>query len=137
MRLTEKSAKLFAVAIGLMGLYFLALWIYNITHRLAFPFPIEYLEDAIFFHALRIHEGQPLYINPHDGFAAIIYVPGYFYLLAGLFKIFGPSIITARVISLFCTLGILTLLTGLSIRRLRFPIAVVPIAVFPRATSRA
>ena len=126
----ETFAKLFAITIGLMGVYFLIFWLSKIIVRLPFPYPIEYLEDAIFFHALRIHDGQPLYINPNDGFAAIIYVPGYFYLLAGLFKIFGPSIITARVISLVCTLGIITLLLSMSVRKLKFPMSLVPISVY-------
>jgi len=118
------------IVIGLMGLYFLALWVHNSIYRLPFPFPIEYLEDAIFFHALRISEGLPLYVAPDAGFVPIIYTPGYFYLLAGLFKIFGPSIILPRFVNLFCTLGIIVLLSKVTFRRLKFPLAIVPLCVF-------
>lgn len=36
------------------------------------------------------------------------YQPGYFYLLAGLYKIFGPSIIVGRLLSLVICLGVFT-----------------------------
>lgn len=129
-RFIDIIVKICVVAIGLIGIYFLALWVNNITHRLFFPFPIEFLEDAIFFHALRIYEGQPLYIDPNDGFTAIIYTPGYFYLLATLFKIFGPTIVMGRVISLICTISIAGLLIAFSIKRLRFPLLIVPPVVY-------
>jgi len=129
-RFIDIIAKICVAAIGLIGVYFLALWVNNITHRLFFPFPIEFLENAIFFHALRIYEGTPLYIDPNDGFAALIYTPGYFYLLAILFKISGPTIVMGRVISLICTISITGLLTAFSIKRLRFPLMIVPPVVY-------
>ncbi len=119
-----------AAVILLSGVYFFALWVNNIAHRLAYPFPIEYLEDAIFFHALRVYNGEPIYVDPNSGFAAIIYAPGYFYILGWLFKIFGPSIITARVISLACTVSILTMLAWYSSRRLRFPLSAIPACIY-------
>jgi hypothetical protein len=123
-------ANIIAGIIILMGLYFLALWLNNIAHRVAYPFPIEYLEDAIFFHALRIYDGRPLYIDPNDGFASIIYVPGYFYLLAGVYKILGPSIVTARFISLLSTIGMMALLLSLSFRRMRSRMALIPLFIY-------
>jgi len=119
-----------ALIIAAMGLILLAQWIYNTAHRIPFPFPIEYIEDAIFFQALRIFKGLPVYADPNDGYAAIIYAPGYFYILAGLFKIFGPSITIARFISLACALGIMAMLVKVSFERLRFPLAIVPLCVY-------
>ena len=119
-----------ALIIGAMGFILLAQWIYNIAHRITFPFPIEYLEDATFFQALRIYEGLPIYTDPNSGYAAMIYTPGYFYILAGLFKIFGPSIALARFMSLACTLGIMAMLYKISSERLRFPFTLVPLCVY-------
>ena len=119
-----------ALLIGVMGLILLAQWVNNIVGRIWFPYPIEYIEDAIFFQALRVSEGLPLFMHPNDGYAAVIYTPGYFYILGTLFKIFGPSIVTARIISLICTLGISGLIVGISIKRLRFPLSIVPICIY-------
>ncbi|MGI5826246.1 MAG: hypothetical protein ACOX50_02435 [Patescibacteria group bacterium] len=35
------------------------------------------------------------------------YSPGYFYLLAGLFKVFGPHLLVGRIVNLFVCLGII------------------------------
>ena len=126
----HRKNSVLALIIGAMGLILLGQWIYNIAHRIPFPFPIEYIEDAIFFQALRIFKGLPIYTDPNDGYAAIIYTPGYFYILAGLFKIFGPSITIARLISLVCTLGVMAMLLKVSLERLRFPLAIVPLCVY-------
>jgi len=118
------------ILICLFGLYFLVFWINNAIARIPFPFPYDIIEDAVFFHALRIYNGLPIFIDPNDGFVPLIYAPGYYYLLCGLFKLFGPSLIIGRIINMVCVIGVIAILLKVSLRKLKLPLAIVPICVY-------
>lgn len=105
---------------------------------------IDLFDEGYYVHlSERIFHGE----IPYKDFA-LQYTPGYFYLLAFLYKIFGPSILVGRLLSLFVCMLILCF-TFLIINKLKltsvksiflsflgivsfgYPLLNIPIAVWP------
>ncbi len=75
---------------------------------------IQLFDEGYFVHAAeRIFQGE----QPYKDFA-LQYTPAYFYLLAFIYKIFGPSILVGRFLSLFICLLII-LFTFLILNKLK------------------
>ncbi len=76
---------------------------------------IDLFDEGYFVHAAeRIFQGE----QPYRDFA-LQYSPAYFYLLAFLYKIFGPSILVGRFLSLFICILII-FFTFLILNKLKF-----------------
>ena len=86
------------------GLYQVALLVYTISHRVSYPYDLEWMEGGMLHHALRVQEGHSLYQAPSIDFIPYLYTPLYPALLAMLGKAFGLSYALGRAISIFSLL---------------------------------
>jgi len=91
-----------------------------VSHRVAYPYDLEWMEGGLLVHAQRIRDGLGIYAPPSRDFIPYLYTPLYPSLLA----IFGPSYTLGRVISVVALLGIATVgAASIGSRRHRHPAA--------------
>ena len=100
-------------AVCFAGSSYILLFLGLTALRLVYPYEVEWNEGAVLDHAIRILGGKPLYATPSLEFAAFIYTPIYYHLVAGLMKITGVAMMPGRLISILSTL-----LTALLIGRI-------------------
>ncbi len=81
--------------------------------RLAYPFPLEWLEGNSLVEVHRILAGQPLYPAPTVGYVPDGYPPLYFAVSALAARLFGVSYLPLRLVSLVSSLTCLALLARL------------------------
>lgn len=95
--------------------YVCALLALTVAGRLAHPYDLEWMEGGMLLHALRVMEGEPLYVMPSSDFIPFIYPPLYHWLLGGLGALLGGvDYLPGRVLSLVGTLaGVAALVVGL------------------------
>ncbi len=100
-----------------------ALWVFLIAYVILFLgislAPNIYDEGLVLTGAMRVAAGQ----IPHSDFYAN-YGPGQFYTLAGLFRVFGESLLVERLYDLFLKAFIATLVYKIALSYCRRPIAV-------------
>lgn len=84
--------------------------------RFDYPFDLEWMEGGVLLHAQRLLSGHPLYAAPSLDFIPFLYPPGYYALLAALFRFTGPGYATARLCSIAATLGTGALIAWLARR---------------------
>lgn len=65
--------------------------------------------SSITDHAVRVHRGLPIYVEPDANFCPLLYTPTYYYLGAAAMALLGEGIDTMRILSL--TLGTLSILS--------------------------
>jgi hypothetical protein len=75
--------------------------------RVRYPFELEWMEGGAVDMVLRVLAGQPLYTEPGVEFTPFTYPPLYFWLGAGMAKLFGPGFVALRLLSLLATFGAL------------------------------
>ncbi|MEC8423944.1 MAG: hypothetical protein VX000_09215, partial [Myxococcota bacterium] len=87
----------------------------TVTPRLAHPFDLEWMEGGMLLHALRVVEGEGLYVSPSSDFIPFIYPPLYHWVLAAISGVSGGvDYLPGRLLSLVGTLaGTLALAAGL------------------------
>lgn len=73
--------------------------------RVFYPYDIDFLEDSMLMHALRIAQAQPVYLPPNAEFVPHVYMPLYMWLGGLLLKLTGPSYVPLRLISFAATLA--------------------------------
>lgn len=81
-----------------------ATWLVVMVVRTTYPFHLEWLESNVFLHAVRIAQGHGLYEAPLEGLVSHPYPPLYYLVLAALFQVTTPSLITGRIVSLCAAL---------------------------------
>lgn len=73
--------------------------------RISFPYHLEINETMVWELTDRAFQGKSVYVKPSIEFTPVLYPPVYLYLGAGLFKLFGCSFPTLRMISLLAVGG--------------------------------
>ena len=94
------------VLVALPALYQLGLLATAIAGRVTYPYDLEWMEGGMLHHALRIQEGEGIYVPPSIEFIPYLYTPLYPSLLALLGGGFGLSYTLGRVISVLSLVGI-------------------------------
>ena len=94
------------LVIALPALYQLFLLSSVIIARIAYPYDLEWMEGGMLHHALRIHNGEGIYVPPSIDFIPYLYTPLYPSLLAMLGGAFGLTYTLGRAISVLALLGI-------------------------------
>jgi hypothetical protein len=113
-----------AVLAAAAGLVQLALHGRLFAARVSFPLDLEWMEGGTLVHALRVSQGQPLYVKPSVDFIPFLYTPLYYVVLAGLSKLVPLGYTLARTVSLVSFAGALALLVMGALRespRARLP----------------
>ena len=77
-----------------------------IAGRLLYPYDLEWMEGGLLHHALRIQQGQGIYVPPSIDFIPYLYTPFYPAMLALLATPLGLSYTFGRAVSLVGLLGI-------------------------------
>lgn len=100
-----------AIAIAVMlSVYFMLAFIILAFMRMNFPFDMEWAEGVMVDQVRRVLNGYPLYAEPSVENIPFPYTPLYIYLGALLTKIFGVDYTPLRLINIFSTVGIMTVL---------------------------
>ena len=94
------------VAIAAPAIYQLALLTTCISHRIAYPYDLEWMEGGLLDHAQRIADGSGIYVTPSVDFIPYLYTPLYPGLLAALSGLVGIGYTVGRIISVLSLLGI-------------------------------
>jgi hypothetical protein len=85
--------------------------------HLRYPYEIEWYEGLMMDHVMRVVHGLPIYAQPNIYFTATLYQPLYFYLVAPLVSVIGPSFLAGRIVTIACTL-LTAFLIALIVKRL-------------------
>jgi hypothetical protein len=90
---------------ALAGAIFIAVLLgWTAAGRLAFPYDLEWMEGGMLLHALRVAEGQALYVTPTSDFVPFLYPPLYHWLLGAIGAVAGVDYLSGRAISLLGTM---------------------------------
>ncbi|MCX5741798.1 MAG: hypothetical protein NT062_04770 [Proteobacteria bacterium] len=73
-----------------------------ISHRVFYPYDLEWMEGGVLVHAQRIRDGLGIYAPPSRDFIPYLYTPLYPTIIA----LFGPSYAIGRLISVGALLGL-------------------------------
>ncbi len=95
------------LALGLIGCF-----MYAMAGRIGYPYPLEWLEPATPDTVARILRGSPIYAAPSYEFVASMKTPLYYFVVAALSPLFGPDLLTGRLVSVLATAGISGILWG-------------------------
>ncbi len=82
-----------------------AMVIFVAIPRVLYPYDLEFIEDGILMQALRVANGQPVYLPPNADFVPHAYTPLYAWLGGQLFRLTGPGFAPLRLLSLAATLA--------------------------------
>jgi signal transduction histidine kinase len=104
------------LAAALLGLAAIATYLVIALSRLAYPFPLEYLESNSLVEVQRILSGRPLYAAPAVGYVPDGYPPLYFATSAAAAGALGLSYLPLRLVSLLSSLACFAVL-GALVRR--------------------
>jgi hypothetical protein len=97
---------LFCVGLGLYVVFFL----WAAGTRMGAPQELQWTAGVALESVDRIAGGQPLYVEPSDGFIPLTWAPGYLWAAAALHRIGVPALSALRGISALSTIGVLLLL---------------------------
>src|SRR5262245_42816304 len=86
-------------AIGFLGTYAIASFLYVALSRLFYPGEINFIEGVMMDHVLRLSRGEAIYVEPSLEFVPLAYMPGFTALGALLARAFGPALWELRLIS--------------------------------------
>lgn len=100
----SEAAALAAAAVALLGFLYAAL------HRVAWPLPLEWMENGSLEHLRRVLAGEPLFVAPSLEFVPFPYPPLYYWLSAPVALGIGSELIALRAVSIAAVLGSLPLL---------------------------
>jgi hypothetical protein len=97
----------------LLALGYLLLFIVLASLRLFYPFELEWIEGAYVDESHRVLQGFFPYGPPSIFFIPTSKTPLFFYLSAGLMKLFGVGFLAPRLLSVLATLGCFALLIAI------------------------
>jgi hypothetical protein len=112
----QRAPRAARLAAALAGLVAIGAYLFVALSRLAYPFPLEWLEGNSLVEVHRILAGQPLYPAPAAGYVPDGYPPLYFVLSAAVARVAGVSYLPLRLVSLVSSLGCFALLARLVLR---------------------
>lgn len=92
--------------IALPALYQLVLLATAIVGRVGYAYDLEWMEGGMLHHALRIHNGEGIYVPPSVDFIPYLYTPLYPSLLALLGSAGGITYQLGRVVSVLALIGV-------------------------------
>src|SRR5258708_36303132 len=76
------------LALALIGFF-----LYAVSARVGYPYPLEWLEPATPDTVSRILRGLPIYCAPSYQFVASMKTPLYYYVVAGFSPVFGADLL--------------------------------------------
>ena len=94
------------LAAALPGLNQLRLLAITIAGRVGYGYDLEWMEGGMLHHALRIQQGQGIYVAPSIDFIPYLYTPFYPGLLALFGHLFGLTYTLGRMVSVLSLVGI-------------------------------
>ncbi len=98
------------------GLGFIGLYLVVAVLRIGHPFELEWMEGALVDHALRIVDGESLYVAPTLSWIPSLYPPFFFWCGAAATQVVGEGFFALRLVSLLASVGTLSLLWHLARR---------------------
>lgn len=107
-RSATRTERILAVSMLALCLLSLAQLAATLAPRIAFPWPLEWMEGGVQHHALRLLAGQGIYVEPSAEFVPYLYPPLGYLPMAASMALFGPTLVAARLPSLLAlvvTLG--------------------------------
>jgi hypothetical protein len=106
----EQAPRVVRLVTALAGLVAIGAYLFVALSRLAYPFPVEWLESNSLVEVHRILAGQPLYPAPTAQYVPDGYPPLYFAVSAAAASVFGVSYLPLRLVSLVSSLACFALL---------------------------
>ena len=94
-----------ALWLPLCGVFVLA-FLYAVASRLAYPYPLEWLEPDTPDIVARIVAGLPVYVEPSYAYVPSMKTPLYYYVVAAFSPVFGNGLLAGRVVSLLSIGGV-------------------------------
>jgi hypothetical protein len=94
------------VLVALPAVYQLVLLATAFAGRVGYPYDLEWMEGGMLHHALRIKNGEGIYVPPSVDFIPYLYTPLYPSLLALLGGGFGINYAVGRIVSILALVGI-------------------------------
>jgi len=88
-----------------LSLYYIGVFIVIAFLRMTYPFELEWMEGGMVDHALRLVQGEQLYVKPTLSFIPFFYTPLFFYVSAGFSLLTGEGFFPLRLVSFLSTLG--------------------------------
>jgi len=110
-------------ATGALAAWFTLMVLAIAVWHLRYPYEVEWYEGLMMDHVMRVVHGLPIYAQPGVYFSATLYQPLYFYLVAPLVFLIGPSFLAGRIVTIACTLltaVLIALIVSRLTRRSRF-----------------
>lgn len=92
------------------ALAYLLIYLLVASGRISYPYELEWMEGGSVDHVRRILSGLRLYAEPSLEFTAFIYTPLYFYISAGVAKLFGVGFTALRLVSLLSSIGCMVII---------------------------
>ena len=103
--------------IGMVALVFIGGFCVIAVWHLRYPYEIEWYEGLMMDHILRVVHGLPIFAKPDVYFSAALYQPLYYYLVAPLISLTGPSFLAGRIVTVLAT-SLTAVVIGLAVARL-------------------
>ena len=113
LRWRQRAPRAARLAAAVAGLVAVCGYLFVAVSRLAYPFPLEWLEGNSLVEVHRILAGQPLYQAPTVQYVPDGYPPLYFALSAVAARLLGVSYLPLRLVSLVSSLACFALLARL------------------------
>ena len=79
---SDTSQRLAYALVGLPATLLMAMVVFVIAQRYAYPYQLEWIEGSVLQHVVRVLDGQPVYAAPDMHFAPALYTPLYYYAAA-------------------------------------------------------
>lgn len=94
-----------ALWLPLCGVFVLA-FVYAVSSRIAYPYPLEWLEPDTPDIVARIVSGLCVYCEPSYAYVPSMKTPLYYYVVAAFSTVFGNGLLAGRVVSILATAGV-------------------------------
>ena len=98
------------IVLAITAVAFIIAYLFVALSRVAYPFDLDFIENAMLLQAWRTGAGLPVYRPPNGDFAPQVYMPLYTWLGSLLLRLTGPVMWPLRLLSLLSTLGTAVLL---------------------------
>jgi 4-amino-4-deoxy-L-arabinose transferase-like glycosyltransferase len=101
----DRIVTVLGYALAAAAVFHVALCLFVVLTRLAYPFELEWMEGAMVDQVQRILDGKPIYCAPTLEFTPFIYPPLYYYVSALAAASIGVGFAPLRLTALFCSVG--------------------------------